>query len=80
MLLGSLGGQAVYGTLVPSGSTVNPAVQVTSSTSFQTFAASSAALASDGQALYVAPEPSSIALAFLGVFGLALATWRRRRR
>ena len=79
MVVGTLAGQAVYGTLVPTGSTVNPAVQVTSSTSNLTFSASAAALSTDGQALYVAPEPSSIALALLGLFGLALAAWRRRR-
>ena len=43
MVVGTLAGQAVYGTLVPTGSTVNPAVQVTSSTSNLTFSASAAA-------------------------------------
>jgi MYXO-CTERM domain-containing protein len=78
VLVGSLNGDAVYATLVPTGTDANPSIQVTSSTSGFTFNASGAAI-DNGQALYVAPEPSSVAMALFGAFGLALAAWRRRK-
>jgi hypothetical protein len=76
-LIGSLAGNAVYGTLVPAGTSVLPSVQFTSPTSGQTFGASGVSI-SDGQALYVVPEPSTVAMALMGAFGLLVALRRRR--
>jgi hypothetical protein len=75
--LGSLAGGAVYGTLVPTGSTANAAIQLTLPGG--TFSANASALATDGQALYAVPEPSTVALSLMGGFGLLLAALRRRR-
>jgi hypothetical protein len=67
----------VYGTLVPTGSTANAAIQLTLPSG--TFSANASALATDGQALYAVPEPSAVALSLMGGFGLLLAALRRRR-
>jgi hypothetical protein len=76
-LVGSLGSNAVYGTLIPAAAGTLPAMTVTSSTSGLTFAATGAALAS-GQALYVVPEPATWLLLAAGVFLLPVLARRRR--
>ena len=72
----SLAGGAVYGTLVPTGSSTSSAIQLVLPGG--TFSATGAALGT-GQALYVVPEPSTVAMALMGAFGLLLSALRRRR-
>ncbi len=72
----SLAGGAVYGTLVPTGSSTSSAIQLVLPGG--TFSATGAALGT-GQALYVVPEPPTVAMALMGAFGLLLSALRRRR-
>ena len=66
----------VYGTLVPTGSSTSSAIQLVLPGG--TFSATGAALGT-GQALYVVPEPPTVAMALIGAFGLLLSALRRRR-
>ena len=70
--IGSIAGGTVYATLIPTATTLLPSIQLGS------FSASGVALSSDGQALYVVPEPSTVAMALMGAFGLLLALRRRK--
>ena len=75
----ALASGAVYGTLIPAGSGTVPSVTVTSDTSQLTFSASGTSI-SDGQALYVVPEPSTWLMLAAGVFLLPVLARRRRGR
>jgi hypothetical protein len=75
--LGSLAGGAVYGTLVPKGSSTSSAIALTLPSG--TFSASGAALA-NGQALYVTPEPSTWLLLAAGLFLLPIVSRRRAKK